>query len=117
MNTDQELLNALILNTMKPESSIKQSIEFRVYYDVDTGKILDYTTDNLPGNYIIVDRDTFHFHRFDWTIQNGKITPPKNTIGKLYPDSVGTPCDPRDITIVVPDSEPNIKWKIRTHEN
>ena len=115
MNSKQALLDALAM--VAQDSVIKKPIEFRVYYDADTGKILDYTTDDLPGNYIIVEREVFHQHRFDWTVKHGKMTAPKNVIGKLRPDSNGTSCDPQDITVIVSPSQPNIKWNIHTYED
>jgi hypothetical protein len=115
MSTEQTLLAALSM--MAPDSTTKRSIEFRVYYDIKTGKILDYTTDDLPGDYIIVEREVFHQHRFDWSVKEGKMTPPKNIIGKLRPGDNGVPCDPKDVTLIVKGTDPNIKWKMHTYED
>jgi hypothetical protein len=113
--TEQSIIDALAMVALT--ATVKKPTEFRVYYDVTTGRILDYTTDNLPGDYIIVDREVFHQHRFDWFIRDGKMTPPKNVIGKLRPSNDGTPCDPRDITVIVSDSESKIRWKVHTYED
>lgn len=92
------------------------TIEYKIYYDPDSGTVLDYTTDDLPGTYIIVDKDTFHCHRFDITIKDGKIIPMRNKVGKLRPDITGTPCHPADITIIT-DQTPVIYWKTHTYDD
>ena len=91
-------------------------IEYKIYYNLDSGKIENYTTDPLPGPYIVVDKDTFHKHRFDIRIRDGKIIPLKPTVGKLRPDITGTPCHPSDITIVT-DKTPAVFWKNHTYDN
>jgi hypothetical protein len=91
-------------------------IEYKIYYDTVSGAVLDYTTDDLPGTYIIVDKDTFHRHRFDIRIQDGKIAAIKHKVGKLRPDVNGTACHPADITIIA-DKEPIIFWKNHTYDD
>ena len=90
-------------------------VEYKIYYDPESGNILDYTTDQHSGSYIVVDRDTFANHRFEYKIKDGKLVPPKPSIGKLRPDENGTPCHPNDITIVVNDSN-STYWKNHTYD-
>ena len=94
----------------------KPVIEYKIYYDPASGTVLDYTTDDLPGTYIIVDKDTFHCHRFDIRIQDKKITAMKHKVGKLRPGIDGTPCHPKDITIIT-DKTPATYWKNHTYDN
>ena len=47
-------------------------LEFRLYYD-DNGRVIYYSMEDLPGNYIVVDRHVFEQHRFDIRIKDGKI--------------------------------------------
>ena len=89
-------------------------IEYRIYYDEESGKILDYTTEIHDGTYITVDRETFSNHRFEYRVENGKVVPPSTKIGKLKPSTDGTPCHSDDITIIVTDSNAQ-HWKI--HKN
>ena len=112
MNDDQEFLAALSAF----QSSPPKQIEFRIYYDRGTGKILNYTTDDQPGDFIVVDRETFAKHRFDCTIRDGKIVPYKLPIGKLVPGQKGISCHPKDICIVV-DQEPALHWSMKTYED
>lgn len=92
-------------------------IEYRIYYDNDTGEVLNYTNEDLPGDYIIVDRETFARHRFDCTIKNGKIVPLRQPIGKLAPAAEGTPCHAQDITIIVLPGTTAQYWSMRTYED
>ena len=94
-----------------------QEIEFRIYYDSITGDILDYTNDTKPGNYILVNKETFHQHRFDRKVKNGKLVSLQPVIGKLRPSDSGTPCHQTDITIVTSDLENAIFWKNYTYDN
>jgi hypothetical protein len=91
-------------------------IEYKIYYDTESGNILDYTTDNLPGTYIVVDKHTFYCHRFDIRIRDGKMIEIRNKVGKLRPDVNGTPCHPSDITIIT-DKTPAVFWKTHTYDN
>jgi hypothetical protein len=90
-------------------------IEYKIYYD-ETGKILDYTTDNLPGNYIVVDKDIFSQHKFDIKIKEGKIVAAKPMVGKLRPAETGTACDPMDVTIIT-NQTPAVYWKNHTYDD
>lgn len=94
----------------------KPVIEHKIYYDIETGTVLDYTTDNLPGTYIVVDKETFHCHRFDIKIRDGKIIAIQNNVGKLRPGPDGTPCHPTDVTIIT-DKKPATYWKKHTYDN
>lgn len=88
---------------------------YRIYYDPGTGNILDYTMDDLPGTWIEVDRETFHLHRFDRKVRDGRLMAPRPQITKLRPDTQGTACDPSDITVVVDPGTHHIKWSMRTN--
>jgi hypothetical protein len=37
-------------------------------------------------------------------------------VKKLIPDSLGTPCHVKDVSIVVPDTQINERWKIKSYE-
>ena len=89
--------------------------EYRIYYDVKTGNITNYTNEKLPGSFIIVSREVFAEHRFDLKVQNGKLSKPKPSLSKLVPSAEGISCHPRDIT-VIDCSTDSIKWKIQTYE-
>ena len=92
-------------------------IEFRIYYDPKTGNILNYTNDQIPGDYILVDNKTFHNHRFDLRVKDGKLVDLPAPIGKLRPSESGTPCEPDDITIVTTDLTRAVFWEMHNYDN
>ena len=94
------------------------TVEYRVYYDPDSGKILRYTTESHEGEYILVDNDVFHANRFDWFVKNGKMHPPA-ALGraKLRPSEDGTPCHALDITIIATSGDKTQHWKKQTYED
>jgi len=88
----------------------------RLYHD-DAGLPLFYSMEDVPGNYIEIDRETFSSLPSNVRVVDNKLTYIKHTItNKLVPGDTGTPCDPRDICVVVDNSIPNIKWSLRTNE-
>lgn len=108
-----EIVKALAMLDLKPSLPI----EYRVYYDLDSGDVIEYTNDIRPGDYIIVDRETWAANRFDRKVKDGRLISPLLLQAKLVPATDGRPCDPFDITVIVDEQRPNIKWKMRTYEN
>lgn len=111
--TDDEFLKALRLF----QPPLPREIEFRVYYNTNTGEILNYTNDDLPGDYILVDQETFARHRFDCKIKDGKIVPYRLPVGKLIPGDSGTPCASDDISIIASEAQPRQHWSMHTYED
>jgi hypothetical protein len=91
-----------------------KEIEYRVYYDAKTGQVLDYTNDQRPGDYILVDRETFHKHKFDVTVRDGKLVTPIPPRVKLVPGEKGRGCHSHDITIL--SDENSVYWTIKKYE-
>lgn len=98
-----------------------QPPEFRLYYD-DTGKVLFYSGEKLPGNYIEIDALTYAEGRYDVMVLDGKLIrdPQRGVVGKLAETAEsGSICTVKeDISIVVDenyDGEIN-KWKIKFYE-
>lgn len=91
-------------------------IFFRLYYNND-GTPLCYSMEDLPGNYIDIDVETYHRGSSNVRVVDGqlKIIKPASLVKKLTPSEHGTACDPRDICIVT-DNQPNTKWSIKTNE-
>jgi hypothetical protein len=90
--------------------------EFRIYYD-ESGNITCYSMEDLPGDYIVVDRHTFEQVRMDLKIRNGqliKIT--QQSSWKLMPtDQAEYACHNDDVSIIVPPTYPKKKfWKVIT---
>ena len=92
--------------------------EFRLYYD-ENGVVLYYTTEDLPGNYIIIDAQIFAECRYDIRVINGEIVRNKSYIfiEKLVESTVGTPCHSQDVSIIVDENFETIKfWSIKVYE-
>ena len=89
---------------------------WRLYYR-DDGSPICYSMEELEHNYINIDAELFALQPYNIKIVDGQI---KYIITvhtqKLIPGATGTPCDPRDICVVVPDTEPNTKWSKQTRE-
>ena len=91
-------------------------IFYRLYYD-DRGRPLFYSMEDLPGNYIELDQETYQRAPSHARVRNGVFVEiVTEEIKKLVPGEEGTSCSPQDICIVVDESEPHIKWSIKIDE-
>jgi hypothetical protein len=90
---------------------------YRLYYN-DAGEPLFYATEDLPGNYIDIDRETFSRASSKVRVQKGQIvsTATHRVTRKLVPGNTGTACDTRDVCVVVNSEHPHTKWIIKTYE-
>ena len=93
--------------------------EFRLYYDTD-GKVITYTCEKPPGNYIVIDALTYAKSRPDVLVIDGTITPAKTkaVIARLVPDVTGKRCASEDISIIA-DKKYRGKttlWELKTNE-
>lgn len=103
----------LILHSM-PEPV---PVFYRLYYN-DDGTPICYTMEDLPGKYIDIDQPTYARSHPNVRVVDGKIIEiiPTVQIKKLKPSTSGTACDPRDICVVVSQSQPHINWSVKTNE-
>ena len=95
-----------------------QPVTYRLYHD-DEGRPIIYTMEDLPGTYIEVDQATYTHASFDVKVVDGKlvIILPVITAKKLQPSQdQGTPCDPRDVCVVVDYDVKHRKWNIIINE-
>lgn len=94
--------------------------EFRLYYD-DKGHVVTYTCEKLPGNYVVIDSQTFAEGRPDIRVVDGRIVSSNSSavVSKLVQDSKeGIICSAEDISILVNSSSKmkTQKWKLKTYE-
>lgn len=68
--TEDEVKQILQL-LAKPQPKISE-VEFRLYYD-DNGKVITYTSEKLPGNYLIITKEQYNEARNDVVVKDGKI--------------------------------------------
>jgi hypothetical protein len=83
-------------------------LEYRLYYN-DLGEVLYYTTENLPGNYIVVEKEIYNEGRYDNCVVDGKLVAPAQYIyQKLVP--VDTLDLNNDVSIIS-----NTVWKLKRY--
>jgi hypothetical protein len=93
-------------------------IFFRLYYN-ELGEPVSYSMEHLPGNYIEIDAETYARSSSRVRVIDGKLVHivPKKPTSKLKPSRTGTPCLPENVSIVVLDQQPHIKWSLQTNES
>jgi hypothetical protein len=89
----------------------------RLYYS-EEGEPLFYSTEDLPGNYIDIDLETFNRASSHVRVVNGQLisTAVHRTSRKLIPSTFGTPCATTDVCIVVDPEQTNTKWTVKIYE-
>jgi hypothetical protein len=92
-------------------------IFYRLYYD-NNGFPICFSMEELPHNYIEIDATTYHQTPSNIRVVDKKrvIINPVSYVKKLTPSATGTPCDPRDICMVVTEDQPHTKWSLKTNE-
>ena len=95
-----------------------KAVSYRLYHD-QQGEPLLYTMEHLPGDYIEVDQATYIKGSFGVRVINGALTvlPSQPMVKKLRSGVAdGTPCDPRDICVVVSDHREHTRWGYQNHD-
>ena len=90
--------------------------EYKLYYNKETGKPLQYTTDKQDGDCIVITKQQYAESRYDSVVVNGKLTTVNNAVrwSKLVPSNEGVACVTNNVMIV--DSNSLTRWKIKTHD-
>lgn len=113
--SDDEIIEQLV-NYLPQTVAPKIEVEYRVYYD-DAGKVTAYTTEDQPGNYIVITRQQYSESRFDAVVKNGKLYCLNNrSISfRMEKNTVhGTRTSKYDINILVPDTEQDYNYWTNT---
>lgn len=99
---------------------VVKKIEYRAYYRED-GTIITYTTEDIPGNYIVITQEQYGQCRFDAKVQDGKLyyTHNRSSLFKLERNSTeGVMTSKYDINILVSDTEQDFNyWKNVIYDN
>ena len=93
-------------------------IFFRLYYN-ERGEPVSYSMEHLPGNYIEIDAETYQRSLSNVRVVDGKLVPVvhKRPTSKLKPGPAGIPCSPENVSVVVPEDQPHIKWSLKSNES
>ena len=90
--------------------------EYRLYHD-ENGFPLFFSTEDIPGNYIVVDQETFLGGARNIRVVDGKLKIYQTIFGKkLVPAPYGQACDPRNVCVIVSENQPHIKWALKHQE-
>ena len=108
---DPNEFNKLFNKLMKPVKKVDKV--YKLYYNKKTGKPLQYSTDELDGDYIVINKQQYAESRYDSIVINGKLTTVNEAVqwSKLVPSKEGTACAVDNIMIV--DNTSESKWKIK----
>jgi hypothetical protein len=118
MNFRQEFELSDIKNLLVNFSVEAKPIERRLYYDSE-GRVITYTCENLPGDFIVVTPEQFAEARPDVLVRNGKLiyTHKLSHVTKLAPSTSGTATSKWDVNILVdPAQESHEFWELVDNE-
>jgi hypothetical protein len=102
---EAEFWSALSPTEIKP-------VEYRLYYG-ERGEPLFFSQEDLPGNYINVSKEVYVNSPAHIQVVDGVLVILNNvSISKIIPSRQGIPCHPQDVSIVVDEKSPYIKWNI-----
>jgi hypothetical protein len=92
-------------------------IEYRLYYNKETGKPLFYSMDaQTEGeDYINISKEQYDEGRYDLVVRNGTIENLIDAVSwsKLVPSDSGISCRADNVMIV--DAEGDKKWALKTY--
>lgn len=104
------------LDIWQAQATCDTVLEYRLYYD-EQGWPLHYSTQQEPGNYIVVDQETYSNGAKHVRVVGGKIKTFQVVFGKkLAPSSQGQACHPSDVAVVVASDQPHCCWQIKHEE-
>lgn len=90
-------------------------IFYRVYYD-DSGTVLFYTMEDLPGNYLEIDQETFARSDGNLKVIKGKLVKPSVSLSqKLVPSDQGTACHLNNVAIISSGTQAKF-WNLKYYD-
>ena len=110
---DPDEFNQLFIDKVKPNKKVDK--KYKLYYNKQTGKPLQYSTEDLDGDYIEITKQQYAESRYDSIVLNGKLTSIVEAVRwrKLVPGNEGVACAVDNVMIV--DTNSSAKWKVKTY--
>ena len=106
------------LEEFNNQTASDPKIEYRLYYK-DDGSPDFYSTEDLPGKYIVIDYDTYLCGDYrNIKVKDGKILRknPLDSTKLVQSNFEGTPCHSSDVSLVKHSTKTVKYWKLKTHE-
>jgi len=101
---------------MSNATKVHKPVEYRAYYDV-SGKVLSYTCEDLPGNYIIITREQYAEAKPNVIVANGKIMNQNTSIvGVMTKKAGGRSCSKYDVNIIDETNDTVSLWSIKKYD-
>jgi hypothetical protein len=92
-----------------------QPVTYRLYHD-DRGRLMFYSMEDLPGDYVEIDQDLFSRSPSRIRVIDGQVHELEwRQSVKLRPSQTGTPCHAQDVTIVY-DYPKAQRWAVTAYE-
>ena len=100
-----------ILHDTQPPADIF----YRLYHD-ESGRPVCYSMEDLPGNYIDIDQETYTRSSRWVRVRDGKLEDWKPWLrsAKLIPGSAGTLCMIQDVMLV--SDQGTQRWSMKAHD-
>jgi|688.fasta_scaffold219381_3 hypothetical protein len=87
-------------------------IEYRLYYD-ETGTPIDYSIEDKPGRYIVIDQATYSLRSDRVRVVDGQLIEQKQANRMvLRPAESGRACHPDDVTLIDEHNSAKVYWKL-----
>ena len=110
---DEQQFAELFNQTTKQNKPV--DLVYKLYYNKETGNTIQYTTDELEGDYIEITKQQYAESRYDSLVIDGVLTSVTEVESwtKIVLDNEGVAC--RDNNAMIVDSNSNIRWKVKTY--
>lgn len=112
--TEQEIID--LFNSITEITP--RSIEFRAYYNTD-GSIITYTTEDIPGQYIVITSEQYAEARPDAKVIDGKFVyiNSRSHVAKLAKNkTTGIRCSKYDISVISEDDSDSTYYTVTAYE-